>query len=259
MRHRKIKFIAKVFGMTTPIGVVKVATLAKIRQADTVRICPKCKRKVREGKNDTDCIEHSQEYKCPCGEHYSWWGQLLQAVRATGQIIEKVRLLDPKEIPEAQLYKIPMDKFRAKVSAVVEDNAIIPEDATTARNLAKIIIATTLLGYVVVCKFNDTNEERVCALALNPDDTIVLKELIPDNLLEVNEEVMKADKTAFQAGEIEEAKAFLTMVPEATDSVFTVSDYRTIGLEEKTVSPKVMELQAILANKGRVEGMSAPA
>jgi hypothetical protein len=45
------------------------------------------------------------------------------------------------------------------------------------------------------------------------------------------------------------------MVAEAPDDLFTVSDYRTIGLEERTISPKVVELEAIIANKSRVEGM----
>jgi predicted RNA-binding Zn-ribbon protein involved in translation (DUF1610 family) len=257
MRHRKIRFVTKVFGINTPVGVVKVGSLARLREADTYRACPKCGRKVRERDKETDVVEHSQLYTCPCGFKASWWGALRQVVRATGQVVEKVRLTDPKEIPDAPLYKIPAERFRAKVSATLEDNAVIPEDPTSAKNLQKLIIATTMLGYVIVTKFNDTYEQRVAALTLNPDETIVLKELIPDNLCELNEEVMKADKDAVTEEEVEEAKQFLTMLPEATDSVFKVEDHRTAGLEEKAVSTKVMELEAIIASKGRVEGMAA--
>jgi len=256
MRHRKIRLVAKIFGMQSPIGVVKVGTLAKVREADTVRTCPQCNRKVRESKKETDVVEHSQLYECPCGLKASWWGALKQVVRATGEVIEKARLTEPKEVPDAPLYKVPLERFRAKVSATLEDNAVIPEDPTSAKNLAKLIIAQTMLGYVVVTKFNDTYEERVCALVLNPDETIVLKELIPDNLVEFNDEVLKADKNAVTPQEVEEAKAFLNLIPEAPDSVFTVNDYRTIGLEAQAVSPKVMELQAIIANKDRVEALT---
>jgi len=99
--------------------------------------------------------------------------------------------------------------------------------------------------------------QRVGALVLNPDDTVVLKELIPDNLVELNEEVLKADKSQVTPQEVEEAKAFLGMLPEADDSVFQVHDSRTVGLDAKTVSPRVMELEAIVASKGRVEGLNA--
>jgi len=257
MRHRKIRLVATVFGMTSPIGVVKVGTLAKIREADTYRACPQCGRKVREDKKEVDVVEHSQLYQCPCGFKVGWWGGLLQKVRATGQLVEKVRLTEPKEIPDAPLYKIPADRFRERVAASIEDNAVIPQDATSAKNLMKLIIVTSMLGYVIVTKFCDTYEQRVAALTLNPDSTIVLRELIPDNLCELSDEIMKADKSQVTPQEIEEAKAFLGLIPEAPDSVFTVNDHRTIGLEEKAVSAKVLELEAIVASKGRVEGLIA--
>jgi len=257
LRHRRIRLVATVFGMTSPIGVVKVGTLAKVREADTYRACPNCGRKVREDRKETDVVEHSQLYTCPCGFRASWWGNLVQKVRATGQVVERIRLTDPKEIPDAPLYKIPADRFRQRVSASIEDNAVIPQDATSARNLMKLIIVTSMLGYVIVTKFKDTYEERVAALTLNPDDTIVLRELIPDNLCELSDEIMKADKSQVTPQEIEEAKAFLGLIPEAPDSVFNVNDHRTIGLEEKAVSAKVMELEAIIASKGRVEGIAA--
>jgi len=65
LRHRRIRFVATVFGVQTSIGIVKVGTLAKMREADTVRVCPSCGRKVREDKKESDVVEHSQLYSCP--------------------------------------------------------------------------------------------------------------------------------------------------------------------------------------------------
>ncbi|MCJ7631032.1 hypothetical protein MUP77_01330 [Candidatus Bathyarchaeota archaeon] len=67
LRKRRVRFIAKVFGMTMPVGVVKVATLAWEREADTALYCPQCGNKVREGKKEEagTVVEHSQEYLCP--------------------------------------------------------------------------------------------------------------------------------------------------------------------------------------------------
>ncbi|MCJ7631031.1 hypothetical protein MUP77_01325 [Candidatus Bathyarchaeota archaeon] len=190
----------------------------------------------------------------------SWWGSFTRKLRATGQAIVKVRLTGPNDVPDALLYKYPLEKYRHMISGAAKespDNAIIPEDETTSRNLAKLIIANEVLGYVIVTKFPDTDVERVCALNLNPDGTVVLKELIPSNLVLFNEEVMKVDKTKFTPAEVEEAKAFLQNIPEATEDVFAVNDYRIIGLGDKTVSPKVMELQAILAMKKPVEATAS--
>jgi len=163
MRHRQVRLVATVFGMQSAIGVVKIGSLATVRQADTILTCPSCGTKTRE-KGDKEpsgsLVEHSQLYTCKCGFKASWWGALTRKVRATGQVVEKVRLLAEKEIPSAPLYKIPADRFRQRVSATLEENAVIPVDATSAKNLRKIIIATTVLGYVIVTHFNDTYEER---------------------------------------------------------------------------------------------------
>lgn len=93
-------------------------------------------------------------------------------------------------------------------------------------------------------------------MELNADDTVVLTELIPDNLIEFSEEVLKVNKADVTQAQVEEAKAFLSMIPEATDSVFTVSDYRTKGIDETMSSPKVVELQAIVASRERIEGLT---
>jgi hypothetical protein len=79
--------------------------------------------------------------------------------------------------------------------------------------------------------------------------------LIPDNLVELNDEVMKADPSKFTPQEIEEAKALLGQIPAADESIFTVHDYRTIGLGVEVASPNVMELSAIIAS-ARVQGVA---
>lgn len=165
MRHRRIRLVATVFGMQSAIGVVKVGSLATVRQADTYLACPSCGTKGRE-RGDKEpagsLVEHMQLYTCgKCGFKASWWGALKRVVRATGEVVEKARLLADKEVPDAPLYKIPVDRFRQRVSATLEENAVIPVDQTSAKNLRKIIIATSVLGYVIVTKFKDTYEERV--------------------------------------------------------------------------------------------------
>lgn len=166
MRHRRIRLVTTIFGIATPIAVVKVGTLAKMKQADTMLTCPKCGRHTRDSKKDTDVIEHSQEYVCPCSFRTGWWGNLRRVLRATGEAIEKPRLVDEKEVPDAQLYKYPYEKYRGKVTARIEDNSITAVDEKSRENLRKLVVANQMLGFVLVTKFPDTYEERISGAPL---------------------------------------------------------------------------------------------
>jgi hypothetical protein len=165
LRKRQIRFVAKVFGMTMPIGIVKVSILAWTKKADTERKCPQCSKPLRGDDKKAavgTVVEHSQEYACPCGFHGSWYGLFPDYVKATGEKIERPRIGPaPKEICEAMIYKYPAERFRERISATAEDDAIIPADETTARNLIKLICANETLGYVIVAKVLDTYEERL--------------------------------------------------------------------------------------------------
>jgi hypothetical protein len=74
----------------------------------------------------------------------------------------------------------------------------------------------------------------------------VLKELIPLNLADIRE-TMKADLSNITDKDIAEAEAFIKQLPQATEDLLYVHDYRLQGLEEvPKASPKVIELEEIL-------------
>lgn len=123
---------------------------------------------------------------------------------------------------------------------------LVAKDETTARNIKKLLVAIKALGKVILLTFKDTYEERVAILTQSVSGRILLKEIIPLNLAEIRE-TMRADLSNISEKEMVEAKAFISMLPKATEDLLTVSDYRTVGLGKKVVSSKVLELEEILA------------
>lgn len=55
------------------------------------------------------------------------------------------------------------------------------------------------------------------------------------------------DMEAVTEKDIVEAQQLIKSIPEATEELLSVSDYRTIGVETKVETPKVKELKEILA------------
>ncbi len=119
------------------------------------------------------------------------------------------------------------------------------KDETSARNLRKLLIATKNLNKVVLVRFKDTYEERIAILTVSLSSRIILRELIPLNLQDIKETMM-ADLKDVTPQELEEAEAFVKMLPPAKEELLSVSDYRTIGISEKKESPKVIELEEII-------------
>ena len=66
------------------------------------------------------------------------------------------------------------------------------------------------------------------------------------NLQDIKE-TMKVDLKDVTPQELEEAEAFVKMLPPAKEELLNVSDYRTIGIAEKKESPKVIELEEIIS------------
>jgi hypothetical protein len=58
---------------------------------------------------------------------------------------------------------------------------------------------------------------------------------------------MRVDLKDVAPQDIEEAEVFVKMLPPAYEGLLNVSDYRTIGIAERKVSPKVIELEQIIS------------
>jgi len=100
------------------------------------------------------------------------------------------------------------------------------------------------LGKVILVHFNDTFEERVAILTTSLSNRIILKEIIPLNLLD-QRETMKIDFTQVTDKDVAEAETFIKQLPKAEESLLYVHDYRINGVEAP-VSPQVLELEAII-------------
>jgi hypothetical protein len=70
--------------------------------------------------------------------------------------------------------------------------------------------------------------------------------LIPLNLQDI-EETMRVDLKEVTPQDIEEAEAFVKMLPPAREELLNVSDYRTLGIGERKVPAKVIELEQIIS------------
>ncbi len=256
MAHTKLRLVSKLFGMESVIGDVKVEILAHDLWDDNTKLrtrkCPKCG-VVKEK------MVFNQEYKCVCGESFAHWSAMPEIMAVTGEAITKERLLQPKEQAKGFLYRLTQTEYAKRVSATAQERGLTTADPGSAKNLKKLIVAQQSLGYVIAVKWNDTYEQKVGILTVSEDNTVVLKELIPENLVEINTDVIKATKEGITTEEIEEAKAFLKFLPEATSDTFKVSDYRTQYLKEQpTSNTKVQTLEEILkASKTRAEAAAS--
>jgi len=237
MRDRKLRITAQFGTMQMAVGDVKIVKFADVRQAETDLVCPKCGEKPA----------WKGGYDCNCGERYPHWSRLKRILKATGQEILKVKFTEEKGIVQAAAYVLPRKDFAERYSdATLEEKGIVAQDASTARNLRNLLIATQLLEKVIVVAYRDTYEERTCLLTLSMSNRVLLKEIIPMNILEL-EETMRADVSQVSQQELETAKKFVDMLPPPTEETFTCHDYRALGVEAvEKPSEKVVELEAIL-------------
>lgn len=245
MRKRTIVLQATIGGLPVILGEFLIQNFATMhRYLDyTSLVCPGCGT-VPTWKGGYDCPE--------CGTHYGHHSKLKRIVDITGEAVQKPRLLPPKTKAIAQVYRYSREQFSKKFAdAVLSEAGITTKQDTWALNIAKMAVAVERLGQVIVLKWPDTYEERVCLVTLSESNRVILKEIIPANLL-IGKETLSVDMSQITEQGITEAKQILSLIPEATDDVFKVSDYRTIGLGEAPLeapveAPKVQELSAILA------------
>jgi len=236
MRPRTIKVEANLYGMSFPIAEFLIAKINDIRKPKVELLCPQCNQRPT----------WKASYECACGFKTNHWSRLKRVVLGTGEEIVKTRLIEKKEIPVARAYVMPKKEFANYLDATLCEYGVIVKDANSASNLRKMLIAVDRLGYVIFLKFKDTYEERVAILQLSLSGRVILRELVPSNLLNVKE-TLTVDLNDVSKEEIEEAKRFIKMLPKVTDEkVFEVHDYRTIGLTEEVKPEKVVQLEAII-------------
>jgi hypothetical protein len=235
LRPRKIKLVVKLAGFKMPIAQAKIVKYADVLEPKTELLCPKCMAKPK----------WVSKYECQCGATYTHWSQL-KRVLPNGKEIVKPKLIQGEDV-EAEVYVMDKTKFSQYADATLTEYGLTVDDANSANNLKKLIIALNNLNKVIILHFLDTWEERVAVLTLSLSNRIVLKELIPLNLADIRE-TMKADLSNVTDKDIAEAEAFIKQLPQATEDLLYVHDYRLQGLEEvPKASPKVIELETILS------------
>ena len=236
MRPRTVNIVVSVSGMTMPLATVTIQKFNAFLKTETELLCPACGTKPK----------FDSGYDCECGQHYNHWSKLKRVVKATGEEIVKTRFTDGKGPVTALAYIMELKDFVKYVDATCNEYGVTVKDEASARNLKKLLIATKNLGKVILVRFKDTYEERVSVLTLSLSNRIILRELIPLNLQDIKE-TMKVDLKEVTPKEIGEAEAFVKMLPAAEEELLNVADYRTMGIAERKVSPKVIELEQIIS------------
>jgi len=240
MRPRILKIAVRISGMEMPIASVKIEKFADVIEPETELLCPKCKQKpIWNG-----------GYDCQCGEHYTHWSRLLRVVKATGEPITKTKFTNEKEDVVADAFIMDSKQFSEIVDATLTEYGVVVSDETSARNLKKLLVATKNLGKVVLIKYLDTFEERIAILTTSISNRIILKEIIPLNLADIKE-TMRIDLSNVSEQDLAEAEQFVKLLPLAKEDLLYVSDYRTKGILTPKVTPKVIELEAILSKMGK--------
>ena len=260
MKNRKLKLVANVAGFDTLIAEVKIQNYANEVDVKewTELVCPECGEKphwkggyVCEGNESLD-IKHDSRT-------FGHWSQLRRVLRGTKDALSIPRLLKEKEEAVAKLSYLPSDEFARKyVDATRKDEGekgVVLTDSASAKNLFKLLVAVEQLRYVIIAKWNDTNEEVVGLLTVSQSGRILIREIIPSNLVQVRETLF-IDRKAITKAEVEEAKMFVEhFIPKATDETFAVADYRARwkeGLPTQAEAPeeakqKVADIKAIMA------------
>ena len=180
-----------------PIATVTIKKFAEMLKQKTELVCPKCGRKPKwQGGYTCTCCPYcgkpmeevvvdekgTVQYKCP--EHgwqepsfYKHHSQL-KRILPDGTELTKERLLLHGQDAEADAYVMDIQDFSKYVDATYQEYGVVVKDETSARNLRKLLIAMRNLGKVILLKFNDTYEQRICILTTSISDRVILLSLI---------------------------------------------------------------------------------
>jgi len=246
MKPRKLKLIAEVSGFPTAIAEVHIQNFASEAELKdwTDLVCPTCLERPEH---------HGASYECKkCGQTFSWWGKLLRVIKGTKTKLEMPRLLAEKEIAVGKLYKMSREDFAKYCDATKAERGVTVSDAGSAHNLFKLLVATEKLDCVIITVYNDTTEQVRALLKISASGRILLQEIIPANLVHM-EETLMLNRNEITEKDVTEAKAFVAQfIPEASEETLQVSDYRTMFLDEHVAQPeketaKVVQIKEIMA------------
>jgi hypothetical protein len=229
-----------------PIATVSIKGFNDVLVAETRLVCPKCGVEPK----------YHGGYDCEkCGSHYNHWSNL-KRILPNGQEVVKPKL-NTAEGVEADAYVMDIMDFGKHADATLKEYGIIVKDESSAKNIRKLLIAMRNLGKVIVLHFNDTYEERIAVLTTSISNRIILKELVPENLADIDE-TMRVSLENLTDKDVQEAETFVKQfLPKADENLFYAHDYRTVGLEVEKVSPHVLELEAIINQQQQPEAQTA--
>ena len=220
-----------------PIAKLKLTETSIERKAKTDRVCPKCSQKP---------AYQSALYKCACGYETKTWQGLKLIIAGTGEDASKQKLKELGDESQAILTRMGIDEFQRYTDDTLKTFGATVSDPKSADNLQKILIASKLLGEVAIARWNDAYEYHIALVTVSDSNTVLLKEIIPINLVQ-RQETMKVDFKRFTPEQIAKAKEFVAQLPEADEDTLTAHDHREIGLDApEAVSSKVKDLESIL-------------
>jgi hypothetical protein len=271
MRPRKLVIKTNLFGIETILATLTISKFAEFLQPKTTLVCPKCGEKPEwNGGYDCNCCpicgkqmecsedtgvniaEHKEvniivhrckEHGIQNPSHFNHWSQL-KRIDSHGVEVKQVRLTGEGDVT-AYAFVMDLPEFSKYADATADEYGVIVKDDGSARAMKKLLIAMEKLGKVIVMHFNDTYEERVAILTTSISKRILLKEIIPLNLLD-QKETMRVSFEGITDKDVQEAEEYLKHLPKATEDLLYVHDYRLQGVEAQKVSPKVLELEAIM-------------
>lgn len=220
MKGRKLVLQATVMGFSANIATIKVGNPAKERELKeyTDLVCPQDNKKPQYD---------VAKYHCDCGFSATTWMALKRVLKGTTTPLEIPTLTKgSSEIEVAKIFTKSVEAF-AKEALYTRgsERPVTAEDDGSIVNLYKLMVAQAALNRVVIIKYNDTKEQVVAFLTVMENGDIVLREIIPTNLVLVGER-LKLDKSKLTEKDIEEAKLFLKQIPEASSKDLEVADYR---------------------------------
>lgn len=234
---KKLKLYVTLNGFNTLIGEVKISKFAKERKPAFERTCPACSK----------APKWTSGYTCECGATYNHWNKLNMV--SGGKAVTKPRLPDAGDVT---IYIVDENDFNA-IDATANEYGLAVTDSNTAKNLKKLLTASRLLGKVLVLKWNDTFDQRVGILTTTSSLRVIIKEIVPLNLLE-EKETLKIDFN-IDDKDLQDAEAFVKMIgksDENIETILTVTDYRTTGFAEAETAvepiPKVKSLEELMAS-----------
>jgi len=238
--------MATLQGTQYPVGSFKIVSLAgKYDYTKATKlVCPKCS-------VDT---EYLNPYHCPqCGENFSSWMKLKRVDKITGEELPKPRLLPEKTTAQAQVYHMSAEEFAQKyLDITADDKGIEPLDANSVLQLQLLLVLAERMQQVIVLRWNDTYQINVAVLTLSPSNRVVLKEIIPRPLV-IPKPTFTVDPESVSEQHLSLAKILMDNIPEVTDEVMTVDDFRTHGVQtdyteaEAEMKAEVKSLMQVLA------------